>query len=289
MAEDQLTGSIISGSTETSEPYFIPPSATVVEFNLQPEQDFVYEDVPELELTERTFAMDVETTGLNPWDSRVISIGVQDLNEADSKPIVFIGENEKSTLNQFFAWLSGKGFTRQVLYNGAFDVRWLYAQAMRHRIAIPTYLEIDIYDIGQVLKQVFEKFVFGKNEMGGLDAWGKYLLGYGKNATIEQIFDAWDRKDYAFITSYNENDVIMTRDLYYLDQFVKGLIPLKPKLELQPESASHGSHLTNDSNTENPEETKTINCPECNQETEVPLNSNEFFCDVCKEEQKVPT
>lgn len=288
MVDGQLTGSIEIKTETTTEPFFEVPSAQTIDIELQPEPDFVFQEIPDLDVPERTFALDIETTDLNPWDGRIISIGVLDLNEAKPEPIIFIGENERNTLEQFLAWIAGKGFTREVVFDGAFDLRWIYAQAMRHRIPIVEYLEPEIYDMGQVLQQVFQKFVFGRNKQGTLDQWGKHLLGFGKNGTIKELFEAWEKRDFNFIISYNSNDLLLVAQLYLLDQFVKGKI-------LEMPSASPTIVATPNLGSENPgnpaapsSKSRRINCEVCNQEAEIPADARRFACEVCNQERTVP-
>jgi hypothetical protein len=236
MADEIMTGSLTTTVVETSEQPFIPgqQKITVV---LQPEPAEVvytpdllpYESVPFdylLQLAaattaEKLLVINVETTGLTPYESKIQSIGV--MNPADAGSVtVFMDESEEKMLRDFADFYYNNGYTGMIGYNVAFDYRFLFAKACRYLVKLKAWDYVTLYDVMTVMKQVKQAFVPGSNAAGSLDVWAEYLLGLKAPMTQQAELDAYAKKQYDVCREYNEYKVMATYKLYVLTNFIMG-------------------------------------------------------------------
>jgi len=71
-----------------------------------------------------------------------------------------------------------------------------------------------------VMKQVKQAKVIGINKPGSLEDWMFYLWGEHKSITIEELLEAYARKEYEPIIEYNRQDVEYEFTLWLLVQYV---------------------------------------------------------------------
>lgn len=206
----------------------LPEDERRIIFELEPLPDTTwlpsdtdYTTFPEyMIIDERAALIDIETTGTEPWNSRIICISAQDLTDAASPIQTWLDEDEAEILRQFFGWFEGGAFTEAVGYNISFDIRWLFVAAMRYRMKIPFFADLRLYDLMQTMKQVYQRYVFGFNKIGTLEEWSQYLFGVGKPMSVTELLDAWAKKEYDKIREYSANDVKLEHDLLSLIEFV---------------------------------------------------------------------
>lgn len=228
-----VEGSVTARKKQTTEEPFRPGEKRIVAV-LQPveeEEVYVPEASPMTSLSypaiveKRSVVMDIETTGVLPWESRIVCIGALDtskvLKEEDIVPnmIIFTAETEEATVRAFIDWFTAQKFTEIIGYNLSFDTRFIFAKCMRFRIPCGAFVDASLYDLCQVMKQVKQEFVFGFNKPGDLAAWSEYLLGEQKFLDYEGILKAWKNKRVDLILAHNRQDIVITYKLWALVQF----------------------------------------------------------------------
>jgi len=166
--------------------------------------------------------INIETTGVLPFESNAFSIAYIDLSAATPEVVVMINDNEEELINEFLDWFDAQNFTRIVGYNVSFDHRFIFTKACRYRKVANKWANIQQRDIMQILKQVQEAFVFGFNKPGTLDEWGNELLGYGKLAPQEDMLKAFLAQDWDYVLAYSSRQVQLTYDLYALLRYCSG-------------------------------------------------------------------
>lgn len=240
MAEQDMTATVKTSVVETDEEVFRPGEKTI-EVVLQPEpEDEPYyppyepyeplppfPDLPFIELLPpaRFLCVDIETTGANPWESRIICISCRDV-EPEAKIVTFSDPDEKVMLQQFITWFRDTGFTDIIGYNVSFDHRFIYAKCLRYLMPFKEWVQANLFDLMNIMKQVKREFVFGYNKPGSLGDWAAFLFGEKKLMTIDELLKAWKDKRIEDIIKHNQKDVELIYHLWLVVNYVEEIGPL---------------------------------------------------------------
>lgn len=220
-----------------AEPFIPEADKKAVEFILEPEEPEVKEYIPfvpqrrpwrpiEFVLPEKkSLVIDIETTGIQPWKSRLICISLMDPGDPDQEIITIYEEEEERTVATFIAVLEQNGIEELIGYNLLFDYRFIYAKCLRYRIAAPILGEQKLYDVQEVMEKGRKGFVYGRNKSGRLEDWTQYLFGESKLMTPQEILQAWSEGRIEDIITYNRDDVRKTYKLWALTQLVLQTLP----------------------------------------------------------------
>jgi len=164
----------------------------------------------------KDLVVNVETTGVEPYDKRIICIGVKDPETPEIEPYNFFDLDEYAMINNFLAYFTAGGFNRIVGYNTIFDKRFIFAKALYYRLTCKEFALAEIYDIMDIMTKVLSIYTPGTIKGYTLDNWAGFLLGMNKTMTFEQQMIAYNAQDYQSIMDYNFNNVNMTWILYEL-------------------------------------------------------------------------
>lgn len=232
----------------------------------------------------KSLVIDIETTGANPWDSRLICIGYKDPSLPTEKPVVIFDESEEKVLLDFLTFFTKGGYSRIIAYNTAFDYRYLFAKCLYYRISCREFCDAKLVDVMQILAQVKEAFVYGYNKSGRLEDWMIFLFNIEKLISFEELLEAWDEKDYAKIIEYNVMDVELTFIIWSLIELVRGQNFTGSSFAAPPASIPTSSALsgTIQSPAEQSGETQTWNarCPNCYSVYVLPISQREYVCPI---------
>lgn len=234
MAEELTSTIRIEAAPEGAKPFIPGVEGTLVEFKLEPEAPVV----PDTEIftpvikeykpvyfppTEKlSICINIESTGANPWDSRMICISVIDPSDAEAKPYTFFNLDEEKMCKDFIDWFESQDIEQLIAYNVSYDYRFIFAVCCKYRIQAPKFCNIELYDEMQVMQQVQRRFVPGMNKSGKLEDWTNYLFGEIKLMTFDEVLDAYSKKEYKKIISFNEDQVRKTELLYHIITYVNG-------------------------------------------------------------------
>jgi len=220
----------------------------------------------------KPLVVDIETSGLNPWESRIIVIGCKDVLAQEEPIVQFSDPDEMKMLEDFLTFFHAGGYNQVIGFNYGFDLRFIFAACMRYRLQCPEIEAAKIYDLANIMKQVKDSYVFNTNKQGDLDSWSRYLLNMKKTMTAEQMLTAWDEGRILDILAYNENDVLLE---YYLWGLIKyTLAEVSAVQVVTPTSAQSASS----SGSSTP---VTVQCPNCLAENIVPAGRQSYVCDIC--------
>jgi len=168
---------------------------------------------------EKELVINLETTDVDPWNGKLVSIAYIDTSAAIPEAVVMFDDDEETLINEFLDWFDLQNFTKLVGFKVSFDHRFLFSRALYYRRKAPKWANISQRDIKQILDQVQEGFVYFPSKTGTLDDWGTYLLGYGKLAAQEEFLKRLLAKDYDFVIEFSRRQVILTNDLYSLIRY----------------------------------------------------------------------
>jgi len=153
---------------------------------------------------------DIETTGLEAFIDRIISISVMD---ADTKMVkTFLGDDEYKILESFFKYISPGGNESVTLigYNSdSFDIPFIIKRSLKWCLKVPKFSSID-------LRKEASGFGFhwNRNAAGKLTQWGSFI---GEPAVTDpgmMMAEYFEIGDWEKIKAHNEEDVKITFKLY---------------------------------------------------------------------------
>lgn len=222
------TASIQTSIVETEEQPFVPGGAAISvvmqptaaeDAYLPPESP--YNTISDQDLsqwlidstTDRPLVVNLETTGLMPFDSAISSICCMDPVDPGTF-IEFYGSDEEKIITDFWTFWTSKGFNRMIGYQTSFDYRFIFAKAMRYGLELIDFDRIALTDVMQIMQQVKEAFVYGTNKAGTLDDWAYYILNLQAPFTQADVIAAYPQKDFDKIREYNRYKCAATYGLY---------------------------------------------------------------------------
>jgi len=132
--------------------------------------------------------IDTETTGVEPWNDRVLVVGLWDISEPESQIASFWGLDEQKVITDAVAWLNAKNPTILVSYNFGFDERHLLSRAMFYQLQMPWWEACHHQDMMDILKRGVLSGPGSSQSPGSVEQWETYFWDTKKIYTIEQCF-----------------------------------------------------------------------------------------------------
>ena len=241
----------------------------------------------------RTVVINIETTGLAPYKSRITTICCKDASTHDTDLIVWISENEEEMIRNFLEWFEASDYNTLVGYNVAFDLRFILTKAMAYGIQAPSFFNINLDDLAETMKQVRHKYTFGFNKPYKLSDWARYFLNEEHEVDVEGLLTAWAKHDYATVVNYVKKQVDWTYRIWAMSKFVFDElqeIPIEDTetyLEVKPESTNTGVTLTLQPKAETSTTTELKElvgqCQVCLAEITIPEGMQTIVCEICGE------
>ena len=158
----------------------------------------------------KTCVLDIETEGLEPWNDRLVCIGVRDIDS--HKTIVFLEEDERTMLERFILWYKRGGFREVIGFNVTFDLRFLFARCLKYELSAGELFHSTFTDIMDNLKSV--KRMYSYNKPGKLNEWVQCVLGTSKLEKGDAVKEMYENREFTKIIQYCKQDVNLTYDLW---------------------------------------------------------------------------
>lgn len=255
----------------------------VREITLEPEEysQSDYTSIPSYTITKRSLIVDIETTGVQPYESRIIAIGFLDPSQENPEVSIFVEEDEETLVQKFVDFWEGSTYTDFVGYNAPFDYRFLFAACARYRISAPRLFDASVYDLQDVYDKVRPGQVFGRNKSGTLDDWSQYLLGFGKDTSAAEVIQAWKDGKIDIVVQHVQTDVIIEYALFLLDKLAKGQLNVVATA-IQGSGTTFSSQSPAVAMEDGAVDTPVkVYCSICAQEHMQTAKGKEFKCTVC--------
>lgn len=253
--------------------------------NVPPGTDMYYPDIrlpnpTQLIVPDKvTIAFDLETTGVKPWECRLVCATFWNISEGKINMATFFDENEGALVKEIFEYLGTMNIEVLVGYNIAFDIQMLQARSLAYMVPCDLLWNAELYDIMAVLKTGREGYLYNTNKAGSLEDWGRYIYGERKPFTIEECFTAWERKDPEPFIIRNRWDVAMTGDLYMLIKTMQGIA--EPGMRIITSAArAPGTALKAG--------VVDVQCPYCLSTARYDYATGENICPICLRPLPVP-
>jgi len=170
-----------------------------------------------------TVVFDIETTGLKPWECRMVCITFWNIAEGKINMATFFDKDERALVHEAIGYLETLSVEVLVGYNTAFDIQMLQSRSLAYMIPCDLLWNAELYDVQDVLKTGREGYLRNNNKSGTLEDWSWYIYGERKPFTIEECFAAWEKENAEPFIIRNRWDVAMTGDLYMLMKTMQGI------------------------------------------------------------------
>ncbi len=224
MVNGEIVGTISAVRVEEPGDIFIPSSNREIVVVLEPEPIESFQNLPRFTVPKKSLVIDIETTGTDPTETRLMVIGYLDPAPENPETVVILEATEEKTLRAFMDFYEAEGYSEIIGYNVDFDFRYLFTLLQKYRIQAPNYMKSDLYDMLQVQKTGQPRFVSTLNKPNKLEDWGEHLLGLEKDGTNKEVQEAWEKGNFEIVIAHNQTDLIITYGLWVLDQFARANI-----------------------------------------------------------------
>lgn len=217
---------------------FVPGGITLPAFELLSINKFGAEQVGDYEFDapepiKPTVVVNIETTGVEPFDSRITAICARDALDPNAPPITFLAENEEEIIKAFISFFEAANYSVLVGYNIAFDLRFMLVKAMAYGLSSEALFNCALDDVAETMKQVRHKYTFGYNKPYKLANWAKYFFDEEQPLDIEGLLTAWGKRDYAAVKDYVERQVNWTYNLWAMAKHSMNELQPLPDTEKQ--------------------------------------------------------
>jgi DNA polymerase elongation subunit (family B) len=175
--------------------------------------------------TQKIFALDIETTGIEPHNSRIIVVGVKDLRDPNSPIIQFHSIDEEELMKEFVKWFKSVLPEGIVGWGLGFDTKHIFFKLCFYRLELKEWESLKFFDLMDLFRKGTEANIFTLQKANSLNDVASSLFGRKKLLTNKEFMNAVKRKDFDLILNHNANDVEIISFLWQLVQFVFGRIP----------------------------------------------------------------
>ena len=147
--------------------------------------------IPKAQVTfgKKVLSLDVETTGLNPWDYKMIVCTVWDLDIPKGQMRTFAGWDEEKVTRDLFAYIESLEPDVILAFNAKFECRCFITRAMLYHIHAPWIWTSEWHDMLTILEGGWKNGLTGTMPSGSEENWLKFFFNETKPFTIEECFE----------------------------------------------------------------------------------------------------
>lgn len=223
-------------------------------------------------LGSKIICYDTETTGVNPWEYRLLGCSFWDLSKPVSEIQTFFDFDERVVTEQIAAYLNAEKPAILVQYNNGFDERALLTRFMLYQTKVPGWNAIQQIDVMDILKKGTTQSIASSQATGSEEQWLTYFFDEKKPFTIEECFEGIRNGDLTPIIIRNRTCVESEGSLYLLFREVTDVEPLAGA-ETKPTAVDIDSKIK--------EGIVLVVCPTCNAVNDVKFDSKSNTCWRC--------
>jgi len=163
----------------------------------------------------RRLILNIETTGLKPWEHRIIAIGYQDPEEPTSFPSVIMLDDETRMIEAILGVIQDGGYNELVGYGLSFDYRFILLRAMKHGIPIKEFYDASLYDLMQAMAQGKFAFVYFPQKPPKLSDLADFLWSYPKPFTDLEMIKFYAAGEHEKVVEFTKSQINRILALYY--------------------------------------------------------------------------
>ena len=179
--------------------------------------------IPKVQYTigKKVLSLDVETTGLNPWEYKMVVCSVWDLDEPKAQMRTFAGWDEEQVVRDLFAYIESKKPEVILAFNAKFECRCFLSRAMLYQIPSPWIFTADWHDMLTILEGGWKNGLLGTMPSGSEENWLKFFFNEEKPYTIEECFEGIRQGRLDEMIIRNRTCVQGQGDMYQLLMYVQ--------------------------------------------------------------------
>ena len=147
---------------------------------------------------------DIETTGLNPLESRITCISAK----IDANEIISCCEEDEKLILQWFFTIVADDDTLVSFNGNNFDIPFIVKRCIINNVKMTHNISLDIARVINCAALTAKSI-----DYGSLNFWSKILLGTEKMENGEKCIDYFKNKEYDKLRKHNEEDVRITKIL----------------------------------------------------------------------------
>lgn len=175
-------------------------------------------NIPKIAYTigKKVLSLDVETTGLNPWEYKLIVCSVWDLDEPKGDMKTFSGWDEEKLCVEMFEYIKSKNPDVILAFNAKFECRCFITRSMLYHIRAPWIWSVEWHDMMTMLEGGWKNGLSGTMPAGSEENWLKYFFNESKPYTIDQCFEGVRKGSLEEMILRNRTCVQGQGDMYQL-------------------------------------------------------------------------
>lgn len=265
---DAYGGIIGSSAGYSSTELNIEPAPTINPY----QASYVAKASPNVVLGKKTICYDTETTGVNPWEYRLLGCSFWDLNKPITTMETFFSFDEEQLTRDIAEYLNREKPEILVQYNNGYDERALLTRFMLYQVKVPGWNDIVQVDVMQILCRGTTQSIYSSQPNGSDEQWYKYFFNEVKPYNIAECFEGVRNLDLYRMRTRNRTCVQSEGLIYLLFRHVtdaeeSGLVETQSTQVYVDEEAALGKYL--------------IVCPTCYAENVVLKDSHNNKCWRC--------
>ena len=170
---------------------------------------------------QKVLSLDVETTGLNPWEYKMIVCSVWDLDEPKGAMKTFAGWDEEKLTTELFAYIAEKKPEVILAFNAKFECRCFVTRAMQFHLKAPWIWSVEWHDMLTMLEGGWKNGLSGTMPSGTEENWLDYFFGEKKPYNMDECFEGVREGSLERMIIRNRTCVQGQGDMYQLYQYCR--------------------------------------------------------------------
>ena len=170
---------------------------------------------------QKVLSLDVETTGLNPWEYKMIVCSVWDLDEPKGSMKTFSGWDEEKLTTELFAYIAEKKPEIILAFNAKFECRCFVTRAMQFHLKAPWIWSVEWHDMMTMLEGGWKNGLSGTMPAGSEENWLDYFFGEKKPYNMDECFEGIRQGSLERMIIRNRTCVQGQGDMYQLYQYCR--------------------------------------------------------------------
>jgi hypothetical protein len=238
LPSDQQADQDYSSGAKSGDAYYYPPGATEDQkvliragyFDTKPaetqklqNQPYASKVKPELTGNEKVICWDLETTGIDVFNSRIILGSFWDLSRPKTEMVTFYDEDEETMVAEMLDWINTEMPDIMTGYNTPFDLKFLTSRAILYQLPAKGIFNAKHHEEMEFWGKGVEQSGLTYTNPGTLEDVALFLFHELKPYAIEACFDAYADGDIMPMFIRNRWDVATEGDAYRLVNYVKAI------------------------------------------------------------------
>lgn len=275
-----------ASATISFEPAFVPEDQIIIPLKKVSEKPVTTSPTPTTATDKNPVVLNIETTGLRPWEHRIIAIGLQDPKDVNAEPTIIIDDDEAVILNSLFTIIKDFGFNQMIGYGLSFDLRFIVIRAMNYGITCKEFADMELYDLMQGMAQIKFEFVYSAQKPPSLSEISDFFWRYPKSITDMEMIKLWLSGEREAVKEFASSQITRIILLYYLFEYIikTSYFPTTSGIRSNVSGSLTNPVSGQDSKLTIPEankpETWTAKCPNDLSEHEVSVSQTSFKCPI---------